>query len=195
MGYYAAYLASLYPDSHDVSAEVYTAILGAIGYALDQYDPFQLGLPAEFSVTKATGIYLDDHGADWGVSRRSGESDDTYRARIISMLPIYANGASDVGMASAVAAFTGTAPTVYDFCTDGWSPGDSACLDSAMSDLAGIFTLQMQVNNPNLVSYNHYDMEYAIRVAKPARSRVILYHNGADTSSLNESSNAIITIV
>lgn len=191
---YATYLKSLYPDSHDVTAEVYNAILGAIGYALDQYDPYNIGLPAQFSVNKAMGSALDSNGADWGVSRRSGESDTTYRARILSMLPIYANGASDWGMTATVAPFTGTDPILDDLCTDGWSPLDSACLDSAMSDLAGLFTLQINVQNPNDVSYSHYDMEFAVRRAKPARSKVILYHNGTDTSTLAEMSNAIITI-
>jgi hypothetical protein len=111
------------------------------------------------------------------------------------MLPIYANGASDAGMIATVLPFTGVAPILDDFCTDGWSPSDSACMDSAMSDLAGLFTLQINVQNPNNVSYSHYDMEFAVRRAKPARSQVWLYHNGADTSTLNEVSNAIITII
>lgn len=192
---YSTFLKSLYPDSHDVNAEVYNAILGAIGYVLDQYDPYAIGLPSEFSVTTATNSALESNGSDWGVPRRNGESDTAYRARILSMLPIYANGASDWGITATVAPFTGIAPIFLDFGTDGWSPGDSACMDSAMSDFAGLFIIEIQVQNPNNVSYSHYDMESAVKRAKPARSMAIIYHNGTDTSTLGESSNAVITVV
>ena len=194
-GFYAGLQASLYPDSHNTSGQGYSAILGAIGYVLDSMDPIAMSLSREFSVTTATGSALDAHGADWGVQRRSGEADGAYRSRILAMLPVYANGASDTGITSAIAVFTGATPTVIDTSSDGWSCLDSACLDSAMSDLAGLFSLYIYVQNPNGIAYNHYDMENALRTGLPSRSRAVLAHNGTDTSPLNEAYNAVVTVI
>ena len=212
---YSAFLKSLYPDSHNVNAEVYSAVLGAIGGVLDLYDPYSMGLPAEFSVTTATGTALDSNGADWGVTRRSGESDTVYRARILTMLPIYAMGDTTAGLIAMITPFTGVAPILLDLSADGWSWSDSAFSDSSFSDFASLFTLVIYIQNvpgsqadfdhmtdiDSLTdwdgenAYSHYDMEAATRQAKPARSRVIIYHNGVDTSSLEETPTAIITVV
>ena len=192
---YATFIKKLFPDSHPVTAEVYSTLLNAIGYAIDKLDPYQIGLNLDFSVTKAVSDALDSHGADWAVSRRSGEDDNTYRARILAMLPIYANGASNYGLAAVVKNFIGTSPTVCDLSSDGFSCSDSALSDNALSDFAGLFTVVIYVLNPDGVSYNHFDLEYSLKRGKPARSRVILYHNGKDTSTLNESSTAIVTLV
>lgn len=191
---YAEFLKSLYPDSHNVVGPVYTALLGAIGAALDQYDPYQIGLAHEFSVSTATGTALDSCGLDWGVTRHSGESDSAYRIRILAMLPIYANGASDYGISAVVTVFTGHAPTLIDCSNEGWVWTESAWLDDAFSGLES-FTLFIFVANPDGVAYNHYDMEYAVRRGVPARSKAILWHNGVDTSPLAEAANAIVTIV
>jgi hypothetical protein len=191
---YRDFLRSLFPDSHDVSAPVYSAVLGAIGSVLDQFDPFQIGLPQEFSVTTATGSALDRHGLDWGVYRHAGESDDAYRSRILAMLPVYANGATNTGISGIVAAFTGAAPQLLDCSSEGWVWTESAWLDSAWADRDSLFTLYVFVNNPNSVDYNHFDMEFVLRRALPARSRIILWHNGTDTSTLGEAADARIVI-
>lgn len=192
---YANFLRSLYPDSHYINGMVYTAIVGAIGDALDKLDPYHIGLKSEFSVLTAMGSALDLHGADWGVTRRYSEDDATYRARILAMLPIYANGASEPGISAAVAVFTGAPPHIVDCCTEGWVWGESAWADSVWSDLAGCVTLYIYVSNPNHVAYSHFDMEFAVRRSLPARSRAYLWHDGSDTSSLNQAFNAISTII
>lgn len=194
MGVWADELAKLYPDSHAVERPVYAALLGALGSVLDQFDPVQIGLAAEFSVTRATGSALDSHGADWGVPRRSGEGDEAYRARILAQLAVYANGASVLGISGAVAAFTGASPIVIDCSEDGWSWGDSAWADNAWADAAGYFLLVIYVQNPNAVAYSHYDMQYSLRRAMPARTRAFLYHNGEDTSTLGQASDARVVI-
>ncbi len=194
-GQWKAFLVSLYPDSHNVIGPVYDAILGAIGAALDQYDPYQIGLAQEFSVTTATGDALDRCGADWGVARHSGEADSAYRVRILSMLPIYANGASDYGLSAVVTVFTGTAPVLIDCAGEGWVWTESAWLDDAWTDPIGRYAVYIFVQNPGAVAYSHYDMEFAVRRGMPARSRAIIWHNGADTSPLAEASDAIVTIV
>lgn len=192
---YTEWLKRLFPDSHNVDGEVYTAILGAVGTALDSLDPFQMGLPSEFAVTTATGEALDKHGADWGVPRRAGETDNDYRIRILAMLFIYANSASVAGITAAVALFTGANPIFIDCSSDGWICSVSSCLDSAMSDLAGVFTVYIYVQNPDSVSYSHYDMQFAVRRGLPARSRAILIHNGIDTSPLAQAPDEVVEII
>lgn len=196
---YVNFLRSLYPDSHNIDGPVYTAMLGAMGAALDMFDPYQLGLPSEFSVTTAQTTALDSNGRDWGVIRRSGESDITYRARILSMLPVYANGASDPGITAAVAVFTGANPVLIDCSSDGFVCGTtddaSAIGEAGMSDLAGLFTIYLMIANPDSLSYSHYDMEFSVMRGLPARSRAIIFHNGTDTSVLNEASDAIVIVV
>jgi len=191
---WATFIASLYPDSHNVTGPVYTVLIGAIGAALDQLDPAQTHLAREFTVTTSTDTALDRNGIDWGVPRRAGEDDASYRARILSALAVYAEGSSDAGISAAVAAFTGTAPTLIDCSSDGWVMGESSCGDSAMADLAGIFTLFIYVKNPDDVAYSHFDMEAAVRRGLLARARAYLIHNGVDTSVLGEASNATVLI-
>jgi hypothetical protein len=192
---YADFLKKLFPDSHPVTEEIYGTVLDAFGYVLDLLNPYQIGLNLEFSVTTATGTALDSQGADWGVYRRSGETDNAYRARILGILPIYANGASISGMKASIDNFIGAEPTIYDLCTDGYSPGDSAPADNALSDMDGLFTVLIYINNPYGTSYSHYDLEYLLKQSKPARSKIILHHNGTDTSPLDESSDAVLTLV
>lgn len=95
--------------TRDPTSNLYQIVQGA-GTALDQVDPGQINLAAQFSVTKATGAGLDRNGADWELPRRAGESDDSYRARILSQLPIYAQGPIPNALVNAVTPFTGVAP-------------------------------------------------------------------------------------
>ncbi|WP_088187535.1 hypothetical protein [Desulfosporosinus sp. FKA] len=85
-------------------------IVNGIGTAFDAVDPGQIELTKQFSVTTATGAGLDRNGADWDVLRRIGELDDTYRARILSQLPVYAQGPIPDALVNAVTPFTGVAP-------------------------------------------------------------------------------------
>lgn len=194
-GYYAQFMRALYPDSHNVNGQTYWALLGAIGHVLDTLDPYQINLSLEFSVTTATGAALDRNGADWGVVREAGEVDVAYRARILAALPIYEDGASDTGISNVIQPFTGTAPVLYDGSQDGFCWADSAFADDAWSDIAGLFTLWIYVQNPSAVAYSHLAMEQAIQRGLPVRSRVILWHNGTDTSRLAEASTAKVIIL
>lgn len=45
-------------------------------------------LQPQLTVQTATGVYLDAHGIMYGVLRAPGESDQTFRARILSVLPM-----------------------------------------------------------------------------------------------------------
>jgi hypothetical protein len=96
--------------NQDSTSVLYQIVQGT-GAALDQVDPGQINLAGQFSVTTATGSALDSNGADWGELRRAGESDDTYRARILSQLPIYAQGPIPNALVAAATPFTGVAPT------------------------------------------------------------------------------------
>jgi len=111
------------------------------------------------------------------------------------MLPIYALGDTDTGMIAMITTFTGSPPLFFDQGSDGWSWSDSAFSDNAFSDVPGYFTILIYVQNPGNVSYSHYDMESAVKRGKPARSRVIVYHNGIDASTLAEAANAVVTVI
>lgn len=95
------------------TSNLYQIVQGA-GAALDQVDPGQINLAGQFSVTTATGSALDNHGNDWGVSRRAGESDDSYRPRILAQLPIYVQGPIPNALINAVTPFTGIAPAINE---------------------------------------------------------------------------------
>ena len=192
---YADFLKSLFPDSHDINAEIYNAVLGAIGSVIDQYDPNQINLKSEFSVTTAAGSALDTNGVDWGQTRRNNESDASFRSRILSILPLYAHGAIVSGIEAVVIPFTGASPIVFEYGPESFVMGESTIDDAGFSTETDVFTFELHVQNPNNVSYNHLDLENAVRKAKLARSTAIVYHNGTDTSTLNEQSNAIINII
>lgn len=192
---YANFLKSLFPDSHDVNGEIYSVILGAIGNAIDQYDPNQIKLVSEFSVTTATGDALIRNSQDWGVNKRNGESETSFRNRILSVLPLYANGPRPDGIKAVATPFTGTAPIIFEYGPEGFIMGESTIGDGGFSISSDVFTFELHVQNPNNVSYNHLDLESAVRKAKLARSTAIVFHTGIDTSTAAEQSNAIITIV
>ena len=117
---YADFLRKLYPDSHNINGPVYSVVLGAIGTVKDQFDPVQVGLAQEFNVTTAYGVALDRCGLDWSVPRRAGEGDEDYRARILAMLLIYANGSTVQGMKRLIATLVGTEPQIIDCAAEGW---------------------------------------------------------------------------
>ena len=192
---YAAFLSSLFPSSHDTSAEVYSAMLGAVGYALDQYDPVANELASEFSATAAEGPALDRNGQDWGVYRRPGESDDSYQLRILSAVAIYTYGSSVPGMKAVVGAFTGTPPIILEQGPQAFRFSISAMGSAAFMPPGAPFTFEAYVQNPGGVAYNHLDMEDAVSAAKPARSTAIIYHNGTDASPASETATAIVTII
>jgi len=194
---WADILKTLFPDTYDMEGEVFSALLGAIGAALDLYDPINISLTSEFSVAESSGDYLDDNGEDWAVIRKSDESDDDYRTRILKMLTVYINGPTDDGLAAVVDMFIGEVPIVIDYCKYGWQWGRSEFGDgeSTFASKANRFTIEIKIKNPSSVSYNHYDLEYSLKQAKPARSRIVLHHNGTDTSILSESSAEVVTLV
>jgi hypothetical protein len=192
---YADFLKSLYPTSHDVNGEVYSVILGAIGNAIDQFDPNRINLKSEFSVTTAIGNALDSNGQDWSTPRRNGESDSSYRSRVLSLLPLYSHGPSVPGVSAVATPFTGAQPVIFEYGPEGFVMGESTIDDAGFTTETDVFTFELHVQNPNNLSYNHLDLENAVRKAKLARSTAIIFHNGIDTSTSVEQSNAIVTIV
>jgi|GEM_PF-4821672 len=99
--------------SKDPQSNLYQIIEG-IGTAFDAVDPGQIQLSKQFSVTAATGQALDRHGADHELPRRAGESDASYQARILSQLPVYAQGPTPNALIDAVTPFTGFPPTLNE---------------------------------------------------------------------------------
>lgn len=154
-------------------------VIGAIGERLDDVDPDQIGLVSQFSVTNATGKALDNNGKDFGVIRRPNETDASYRTRILSVIPIYIQGPTVNAIQQVVKNFTGFAPDIIEYGPDsfmmGVSPMGSFIFDSANDDP---FTFQVQVQNPNNVSYVRKDLENAVNAAKPARSTATFVHQG-----------------
>ncbi len=207
---YADFLKSLFPDSHDVEAEVYDVVLGAIGYALDQYDPYYQfysaaipgvidvvtnPLSAEFSMTTATGAALDGHGQDLEAPRRNGEDDGSYRQRLLSIIPAYVNGPTVSSVQQVVQQFTGYAPTIFEYGPGAFVIGESAISEAGFSTATDLFAFEVHVQNPGGLSYNHLDLENAVQKAKMARSSAIIYHNGTDTSTAAQASDAVITVI
>lgn len=191
---FSDFLKNLIPSPYNTHGEVFSVLLGAVGQALDQYNPTAIGLKAEFSITTASGSALDSNGADWEELRRPGESDAVYKQRILSILPLYLNGPSVPGIAATIKPFTGSNPTIFEYGPNAFTIGESAIGEAGFSTGTDAFTFEIHIVNPNNVSYDHLDMENAIRTAKLARSSAIVYHSGPDLSPLAEATNAVVTI-
>jgi hypothetical protein len=155
------------------------SLIGAIGERLDAVDPNQTNLANQFSVSTATGEFLDMNGNDFGVNRRLGESDDDYRKRILAVVPIYTNGPTVPAISQIVQNFTGVAPMIIEFGPDGFTMGVSPMGQFIFdSDDNDNFVFQVQVQNPNNVPYKRKDLEQAVNDAKPARSTATFVHQG-----------------
>ena len=72
----------LHPDCslRDESNPVRSVLLGTVGAILDDFDLYD-SMEAPY-LQNATGVYLDLHGKDLGVTRKYQESDDDYRKRL-----------------------------------------------------------------------------------------------------------------
>jgi hypothetical protein len=151
-------------------------ILSGIGAALDSVDPAQINLAEQFSVSTATGSALDKHGQDWGVPRRYGESDDSYRARILAQLPRYASGPTVANIKAVVRAFTQADPDIFELGPQGFTMGVSAMGEFGFAPSGDAFTFIVTVHNPYNIQFNHADLENAVNNAKPARSTAIFQY-------------------
>lgn len=191
---FSSFLKNLIPFSHNTSGEIYGVLLGAVGQALDQYNPTAIGLKAEFSITMASGSSLDLNGADWKELRRPGESDSTYKQRVLSILPLYTNGPSVLGITATIKPFTGNNPTIFEYGPNAFTIGESTIGDAGFSAGTDAFIFEIHIVNPNNISYDHLDMENAIKTAKMARSSAIVYHCGTDLSPLGEAIDAVVTL-
>lgn len=207
---YTEFLKNLFPDSHDINGQVYSAMLGAVGYLLDQYDPYretesrtipgvpehsQNYLSKEFSVSTATGEALDRHGQDWGVFRNIGESDTAYRARILAFPPLYALGPTVAGTKAVVKPFTGEEPEIVEYGLCSFVIGETSVSEAGFCPEVDLFAFEVWVKNSRDLAYNHQDLENAVKKAKLARSRAIICHQGVDLSVVNEVSDARVTII
>jgi len=193
---YKDFIYNIIPPSYNTDGEVFQALMGAIGSALDKYDPEIIGLQAEFSVTKATAYSLNKQGADWGRFRKANESDTAFRQRVLSLLPLYVNGPSNPGIRAVINPFTGADPIIFEYGPGAFTMDESAIGEAGFSaGISDTFTFELFVQNPDGLSYDHQDMENAIEGIKMARSSAIIYHNGVDTSPLGEQPNETVTIV
>lgn len=148
---------------------VWFQIVSGVGAALDTVDPSQNNLAQQFSVTTATGDGLDRNGADWGIVRRTGEDDDTYRKRILAELPQYLNGPTLANIKSIVRAFTGMDPEIFEYGPDSFTMGASVMGTFGFSSTSETFNFLVTVKDVK-DSFNKQDLIDAINTAKPARS-------------------------
>ena len=72
----------LHPDCslRDNDNPMRSVLLGTVGAILDDFDLYD-SMEAPY-LQNATGVYLDLHGKDLGVTRKYQESDDDYRKRL-----------------------------------------------------------------------------------------------------------------
>ena len=72
----------LHPDCNlrDESNPVRSVLLGTVGAILDDFDLYD-SMEAPY-LQNASGVYLDLHGKDLGVTRKYQESDEDYRKRL-----------------------------------------------------------------------------------------------------------------
>ena len=80
--YGEAIIDRLHPDCslRDESNPVRSVLLGTVGAILDDFDLYD-SMEAPY-LQNASGVYLDLHGKDLGVTRKYQESDDDYRKRL-----------------------------------------------------------------------------------------------------------------
>jgi hypothetical protein len=157
-------------------------LMGAIGSQLDAVDPSvddptqnKVALAKQFSMSTATGSALDMHGADWGVPRRFGEDDKTYRARIQAVLPICTNGPTVQAISDIVQNFTGTAPIILEYGPQSFYMGVTPMGEFVFNNESP-FSFQVQVQNPDGHSYKKSDLEDTVNQAKPARATALFVH-------------------
>ncbi|MBL0386235.1 hypothetical protein JJB07_06160 [Tumebacillus sp. ITR2] len=152
-------------------------LFGAIGSKLDELDPAQTQLQRQFAMFTANGEALDRHGQDWGVYRRDLEADEDYRRRIQAVLPIYTNGPTVQAISDIVRNFTGAAPVILEFGPYSFTMGVTPMGDFMFNDRSP-FEFEVQVQNPEGVTYKKNDLEMAVQQAKPARATVTFVHQG-----------------
>lgn len=154
-------------------------LIGAIGEQLNKVDPSQTDFDQQFAVSTANGNGLDLNGQDWEIVRKSGESDNDYRKRILAVMPVYTTGPTVTAIKQIVNNFTGVDPIILEYGPESFTMGVSPMGSFVFGD-EDQFTFQVQVQNPNGVPYNHSDLEAAVNFAKPARSKATFIHdNGA----------------
>lgn len=154
-------------------------LMGAIGSAFDLQDPSQTFLSDQFTISGASGAYLDLHGRDWGVSRKFLESDAAYRVRIQAIVPVDTTGPTLTNIIQIVQNFTGTAPVITEWGRESFTMGSSIMGSfSFTANDSTVFNFQVAVQNPMAVDYVRLDMENTINQIKPARSLATFIHSG-----------------
>lgn len=162
-------------------------ILGAAGDTLDGLDPAQTYLGNQFSVTGASGSYLDLNGADWSVPRRAGESDSSYRARILATLPAYVMGPTLTALSNTVRSFTGVAPVLYAATQFSDLFPLSFPLQFGGNITQDYFTIHVYIQNPNRVKYQQQDVVAAVQAVKRVIATVVIHWEGQWTGPTTQS--------
>lgn len=182
-GTYTAFLQSLLPSRFRKSGPNLSAILGAAGAQLDNIDPAQTQLANQFSVSGSTGAYLDLNGADWSTPRYAGESDSAYRARILSVLPTYAQGPTVNALSAAVQPFTGVAPVIFKGGSYTNLFPISFPLTLGAQSSADDFRLDVHIQNPDGVVYNRQAVQNAVLNTKRVIAKIVIWwEDGTNTT-------------
>jgi len=164
-------------------------LIDAAGSTLDSLDPSQTNLGNQFSVTGANGNLLDENGADWGVPRRTGESDAAYRARILAVLPAYVLGPTIPALSNAVKPFTGVAPLIYTASTFADIFPVTFPMQFGGNTAQDYFTVHVYIQNPNQVKYQQTDVIAAVEAVKRVIATVVIHWTdiwtGPSTTSMS----------
>lgn len=160
MGGIASYLWWLAPaflkKREPVESLVY-ALLTAIGEELDEAKTTILAMRRQLLVSTAEGVWLATHGRDRIIDRIPGESDDSYRARLLAAFLAKQQGGTTSGMIAGCALLGLDVEVVERYLTDPtrWSEFEIVVRGGVL-----------RVANPSLF----YDVVLAL---KPAHTRVL----------------------
>lgn len=179
-------LRTLFTDPYNTGPNTYLGLmLDGTGSVLDTLDPAQSGLVNQWSASTATGAALDANGAEWVLPRNAGESDASYRSRILAVLPAFSAGPTVGALSGAVASIVGTPPTISQRGdNDAVFPLTfSPTITFGPENTLDVFTIDLTVNNPNNVTYSQSAVIAAVRMIKRAIATVLIHWDtGGETS-------------
>jgi len=179
-------LASLMTPGLNTNAPNVAALLAGMAAQLDRVDPEALGLADQFSVTLATGAALDLHGADWSVPRRPGETDATYKTRLLATVPLFSQGPTVAALAAAVMPFTGVAPRIFERGVNtGISFPMAFPITFGADTSSDLLTIDVWVQNPNGVAYQQSDVVAAVTVVKRVTTTVVLWWDSGGSTTVS----------
>ncbi len=185
MSIWGNFIASLFASRFKTqSGSNLSTIINAVGTTLDGLDPAQTNLASQFSVTGSSGSGLDENGADWGVPRRAGESDASYKARILATLPPYIAGPTVTALSNVVKPFTGVAPLIFAASKFSQLFPLTFPLEFGGNTTQDYYTILLTMQNPNNVIYQRQDAVSAIDTMKRVIATVIVTWEDGTTTTI-----------